>query len=150
MNSDNDSTPDEDEHELLPMMDLLKRLEPTLASRVENRRTVAAELRNREWQLPECPQPWWRRSISVPIPVALVGALLSAAALVSWPILGASPHDFTASVKSAAPPNRANAVAELSKSIGENSDQRVDYRATETYLCGIGRIRHESIYEYQE
>lgn len=84
MNEPLDALPEPgDDPEFDELIAPLKRLEPPLETRVANRVAVAAELRalgnaNRQRRL-----PWWRRSISIPLPIAASVALLAAFALPS-------------------------------------------------------------------
>src|SRR5438105_1694302 len=59
----------------------LKRLEPTLESRLRNRMAVADELQRRRFAERDRRKPWWARMIPVPLPVA--AALLVVIGLMS-------------------------------------------------------------------
>jgi hypothetical protein len=150
MNNDGDSNLDEDELEIQPTMELLKRLEPTLASRIKNRRIVATGLATHERRFLSSSVPWWRRSISIPLPVALAVVLLLASAFLWLPMLRDRPGGFAVSSNSAEPFSGTAAVATPAKSSRANAERTLGYSATETYLCGIGRIKDESIYEVKE
>ena len=83
--------------------------------------------------------PWWRRSISIPVPLAAALAVLMAVALASsfrgWQ--EQSPRHVAGPVR--------DDKAAVAKS---TSDERpvLKYYETETYLCGVGRLDSESYY----
>ena len=145
MNADHDppSEPAED-----PAVDeaiaYLKRLEPPLETRINNRVVVADELKS----LLGAGQPcaWWRRSISIPVPIAAGLAAVVALAL-SLNFRGGperSPVAVTQSDQRAQDPS-GHAPETPQIVVPAHSPQRVrQYRATETYLCGVGRLRFES------
>jgi hypothetical protein len=145
MNADYDppSEPAED-----PLVDeaiaYLKRLEPPLETRIKNRVVVADELKTllRASQ----PRAWWRRSISVPVPIAAGLAAIVALALSlnfrasreRLPIVAAHP-DQRANDPSDGEPEKTKIVPRA------HGLQPVrEYYAHETYLCGLGQLRFES------
>jgi len=145
MNADYDSPPEPAEDPLVDeAIAYLKRLEPPLETRINNRVVVADELKSllRASQ----PRAWWRRSISIPVPIAAALAAIVALALSldfrasreQLPIVATQP-DQRANDPSGHAPETPKIVAPA------HSPQRVrQYHATETYLCGLGRLRFES------
>jgi hypothetical protein len=149
MNDHHDSLPEPGDDPMLEeVLSRLKRLEPPLETRIANRMAVAAELSassnvNRQRHL-----PWWRRSISVPVPIAASLVVLAAFALQSsfrgWqerPPMHVSgpnqPVEGAADVR-----GEKTAIAKRTP----NGHAVLEYYETETYLCGIGRLKSESGY----
>ncbi len=152
MNDDERSLNEPEDADLAETFAHLRRLEPSMAARLANRAAVAAELRAIEAADVLRERPWWRRSISVPMPVAAsLLALLAITAPMSataWlearqvdgpPAVGANdvPHDQVASGDS-----RIVARRQPAESRG--------YSVTETYLCGVGRINSNARYSQTE
>jgi hypothetical protein len=141
--------------ELEALLSPLKGLEPPLDARLTNRRAVAAAL-NSEDRQPELTlnqnsrQPWWRRTVAVPVPLALGLALLMMLTLFStiqgWrprPAKAPVVRDEVAAANSTNDKNAAiNTVA--------NRSTRVQFSESEKYLCGIGRIRAETTYVFKD
>ena len=136
MNPHDDSLPPPNDDPLLQdMLSPLKRLEPPLQTRLAARQAVSAALAslsvvNRQRHL-----PWWRRSISVPVPLAAALVLLLAAALYS-------------NLRSQ-PPNEsigAHAAAGTFPNSASDIHPPATFYETETYLCGVGRVSSESYY----
>jgi hypothetical protein len=130
----------------------LRRLDPPLETRVANHMAIAAELSRlldakRSQQL-----PWWRRSISIPVPLA--ASLLVLTALV----LSASYRGWQERLTShvAAPDRSAesDATADGEKAVfamhKPNAHEVSKHYETETYLCGFGRVNSESYYFIKE
>ena len=146
MNADYDppSEPAED-----PLVDeaiaYLKRLEPPLETRINNRVVVADELKSllRASQ----PRAWWRRSISIPVPIAAGLAAIVALALSlnfragreRLPVVASQPDQRANDPRDVAAretQTRCRALTAFNRS--------EQYYANETYLCGLGRLRFES------
>ena len=83
--------------------------------------------------------PWWRRSISVPLPLA-------ACVLLAFVLLGAvalrSGNAHNLEVR----PAEQTRTASLDSADGADARPALTYRASATYLCGIGQI--QSTYGY--
>ena len=129
----------------------MKRVEPPLEARIRNRQVIATELARIEERRMSVPQRWWRQSFSVPIPVALgVCTLLLVSLVVKWPRSDDTP-DLTA-VNSTATEESAVAdpVAKPSERDESEAQPRLTYSASETYLCGVGRLSYESLYQFPE
>ena len=126
----------------------LKRLEPPLETRIANRMAVAAELGSLSTVNRQRVLPWWRRSISVPVPVAASLAVLAAFALAS----SFRPWQERPPVYVAAPVQPAEGAADArgeKPTIAQrapDAQAELKYYETETYLCGIGRLKSESGY----
>lgn len=152
MTDNHDSLPEPGDD---PMLDEafshLKRLEPPLEARIANRVAVATALGALSTAKLQRQLPWWRRSISVPIPIAA-----SLAALVAF-VLATSLRDWQER------PMHANAPKQVLESEAgvrgkhpaiakrtANARTELKYYETETYLCGIGRVSSESRYSIEE
>lgn len=144
-----------DEHDddaaLESLLSPLKRIEPSPAARSEIRAAVAAELAG---AAPIRTQtPWWRRSIQVPVPVALLAALLL---LVSVAWTRRVPQDSqvpAAQPQATAPAPSPAAVSSPDAIAATPADFRspeLEYYSTETYVCGIGPISSVSGYTIRE
>src|SRR5689334_4244864 len=84
MNEYRESLPEPDDDTLLEeMLSNLKRLEPPLETRIANRQAVSAALSAFEAVKRPRELPWWRRSVSIPVPFAAALGLLLAAMLYS-------------------------------------------------------------------
>jgi hypothetical protein len=143
-----------EDSELEGLLSPLKGLEPPLESRVANRQAVAAALSSEDrWAEPiarqSSRQPWWRRTVAVPVPLALGLAVLMALTLFSS-IQGWRPRPVKAPVDqrdiAANPINDKNAAP---KTIASSS-ATVRFSESETYLCGIGRISGETTYVFKD
>jgi ferric-dicitrate binding protein FerR (iron transport regulator) len=157
MNDPNDFSqqPAEDK-ELEAMLSPLKAIEPTLEARLANRRAVAEELSEESrWAQPtlraeSIRRPWWRRSVSVPVPLALGLAVMMALAVVS------SFQNWRE--RPAKAPTNAGEVAIANAKVETNATTKgtvsgrpaTKFYESETYLCGIGRISSESSYVFRD
>ena len=125
---------------------ILKRVEPPLEAKVAIRRAVADAMSYSGTARRKRDLPWWRHSISVPVPIAACLFVLVALATPSIVRgLRESPPDQSRnrvadiSVRPTAPAKRPN----LSHTLGK-------YSESETYLCEIGRVKHEARYLFEE
>src|SRR5262245_46051055 len=134
MNPHENSPPGPNEDPLLAeMLSPLQRLEPPLEARVANGQAVAAALSSRH--AVNRTLPWWRRSISIPVPIAAALVLLLAVALYA--------NFRSQPAKEAIAENSNTATLPTSSA---DTRQAVKYYETETYLCGVGRVSSESYY----
>jgi len=135
---------DSDERMLEELLSHVKRVEPSLETRVGNRTAVAAELCRRANANRNRPVPWWRRTVAVPWPIALCAAalLLAVSALELRSPHAADPSTGDA-VSSAQPAARGtvsrNEHPEVAMHVPEIFPEFESYQ-TETYLCGIGPL----------
>ena len=153
MNDHYDSLPESGDDPLLEeIYSHLKRLEPPLETRVANRVAVAAELgrlldASRKQRL-----PWWRRSISIPVPLA--ASLLALAALVLPSIYREGREQPAMHVDAPVQPEKGAAdrrIENPGKAKRTPAGQVVmKYYETETYLCGVGRVSSETRYFIKE
>jgi hypothetical protein len=129
----------------------LRRLEPSADGRKLNRAVVADELQ----QLLVEKKPrvsWWRRTIAVPVPVAAAALILVALALLSGLRSGQvlrqqhiePPIQPAQSLPAARSAGVVAGVDEATKT------KSVGYFETETYLCGVGRLKSESGWQIPE
>jgi hypothetical protein len=152
MSDDREFLPEPGDDALLEMLSRLQRLEPPLETRIANRMAVAAELASLGVLNRKRHVPWWRRCVSVPVPIAaslaVLAALVLASSFRSW--------QEQAAVQVAAPHQPARGAADVPRqktAIAKRTpDTRTEskYYATETYLCGIGRVNSESHYLVKE
>jgi hypothetical protein len=146
MTQRDDSVAEPDDDALLrATLECLKQIEPPLQARIASRIAVAAELG--PWRSANA-FPWWRRSISVPIPVA--ASLLVAAAL----LLAVGMHGWarpTADATPDRPAERDTSAGEATRAVAQGAPRRaLKYSETETYLCGVGRLHSESRFSVEE
>ena len=66
-----------DEQSLCDLLAPLRDLQAPLATQIANRQSLANVLHERRQQSASRPRPWWRRSVSVPIPLAAAILLLA-------------------------------------------------------------------------
>jgi hypothetical protein len=153
MNDPLDPLPEPGDDSMLgEMFSHLKRLEPPMETRIANRRAVAAELGALVAASEKRHVPWWRRTISIPVPVAACLAVLAALALTS----SFRGEKEPSPVRMAAPDQPAERAIHAPRAKTEvakhtpDAQPVLEYRATETYLCGIGRVNWESGYFIKE
>ena len=142
--------PDENDSETTHLFDLLRQVEPTLEARVNFRSTVANELA-RIQSTPLCqPKTWWKRSISIPLPVALGLSVLLMAGI--WINHNQWKQELARDVVK--PPLRDSVdrvISEPNDSLPEKSEQpTLELFVSNTYLCGVGPLRTETRYVFQE
>jgi len=152
MNDFQERPPEPDDERLLEKaFAVLKRMEPPLESRIANRRAVAAALGELSVGNPAA-QPWWQRSVAVPVPLAAAIVLLIAVLGYSSLRSGREPVKdvVTASSRSEseskAQPSEASAVA---KSKSESLTKWKHYQS-EVYLCGVGQVSSETYFGVEE
>jgi hypothetical protein len=118
----------------------LQRLQPPLESQVRNRAAVAQEL-SRLWTAKQKHSPsWWQRTIAVPVPLAVGLAALIVISFFAEYRIG-SPTLAPQNLPHGSEMNEANLAA---------AHPELEYYETETYLCGIGRLRSTSGYSIRE
>jgi hypothetical protein len=153
MNAHNDSLPEPDDDPLLEeMLSHLKRLEPPLAARIANRQAVSAALSSFNAVSQQRHLVWWRRSVSIPMPLAAALVMLMAIALYSsfrnWQERSALLIATTAQPRDDAATAHGNTTA-LTQPVAKAYPTWQHYE-TETYLCGVGRVNSESYYAIKE
>lgn len=152
MNDDERSLDESEGTDLAETLAQLRRLEPSMAARLANRAAVTAELRAIEAADVLRERPWWRRSISVPMPVA--ASLLALLAITA-------PMSAAAWLKAGETAERPAATTnDHPQNHFTTGDSRIvarrqpaespGYSVTETYLCGVGRINSNARYSKTE
>jgi hypothetical protein len=132
--------------EMFNALSKLRGIEPSQASRIRNRVAVGEALRalSGEEAEPARPVSWWRRSISIPLPLA-------ACALLAFALLGAialrSGDARNAEVR---PAEQTQTKIEPVDLAAAESPPALVYRASATYLCGIGQIQSTHGYFFTE
>lgn len=143
MNEPHDFNQDSDDDPTIEAaLSPLRSIEPTAAARARNRTAIAAALEESNRAKSVRLAPWWRRSISVPVPVA-------ACVLLIISLLVASKFQS----KSEAP--KSVPAAETTPSSGPPTNAPIDnqplvYRETATYVCGIGELHSTRGYFFKE
>jgi hypothetical protein len=139
---------DDDEQMLEEVLAHVKNVEPSLEARTSIRAAVAAELCRVTTSHRNRPLPWWRRTIPVPWPIAVsvAGLLLvvSASHYRTAPASVPSTVDVASRARSA---ERATDTRHDHTGVAMHTPDKsseLEYYATETYLCGIGRLSSES------
>jgi hypothetical protein len=141
----------DDDVEPEKLFETLKNLEPPLEARAAFRIAVASELA-RSYQA-SCSQlkPWWRRSVSIPVPVAMALGILVVAGL-WW-----SPSRFQRNdlVKTnAAPEHSVSSHSSVEPQLASNCQDVANptFRryVSNTYLCGLGPISTETHFDFEE
>lgn len=150
MNKNDDSSLNENEDDLRETIALIQRMEPTLAARIKNRKVIATELARIEQHT--LSNPWWKRSVSVPVPVALGMCTAFLVVALAWlPSLGDASVESDSITGSTSIEHRdPSGIIRTPSEMSEFNVGQMDFRASETYLCGIGRIQYESVYQFQE
>jgi hypothetical protein len=127
----------------------LKRIEPPLETRIGNRMAVAAELGSLAAANRQHRSPWLRRSISIPVPIA-AGLLAVLAGLVLQLGIrgGREPSRMPIAAQDQPVEHAAGVLREKAPIATSPSDSRpvLEFRETETYLCGVGRLSTVSGY----
>ena len=142
----------EDDADLESLLSPLKRIEPPAAARDEFRAAVAAELDRSA--VVRKRGPWWRRTIAVPVPVALSAALLMSAS-VAWSV-SRSPADGGTEIDSSTRPTPVAPAPSLAvpRALAElrpvRPSSNVEYVSTEVYVCGVGPVKSTSSYIVRE
>jgi hypothetical protein len=153
MNDLHDSLPEPDDDPTLDeAISLLKRLEPPLETRIANRMAVAAELSSLSGLNRQRHLPWWRRSVSIPVPFAASLVVLAAFSLQlgvrSWHKQLAKRVTAPVQLTEGPSPSRSYKT-EIVRPV-RDVHSVLKYYETETYLCGIGRVNSESFYSIKE
>jgi hypothetical protein len=153
MNDHQDSFPEPGDDPILDeLLSHLKRLEPPVETRIANRMAIAAELSSLRTVNQQRHLPWWRRSVSIPAPLAACLVLLTAFVLLSR-FHGSEKRLPTEVVAPVQPMEAAADVKGEQAAIAKQTSDRhavLEYYETETYLCGIGRLNSESGYFIKE
>jgi len=134
------------EHEhsdrIAEMLSGLHELEPSLESRLENRRVIASEIA-RLGESRSGPLPWWSRSLSVPIPIAIAASLM----LLMYGTSQLIHQSDSASVAESVEPVQPS---HLDSTNDREPEEQSSFEVTETYLCGVGRLSTHTIYTFKE
>ncbi len=125
---------------LLPLKDVL----PSEQGRLNTRMALAAELGRQQAARQRRELPWWRRKVSLPVPLA--AALVLMAALAVPLAIGAWLGELPAWVPTAKESPRGAGQDDVQRLAIDKASgaEPAGLYETETYLCGVGRIRLES------
>ena len=146
MNEPDNPKSDELGNDFKDVISIVRQVQPRLESRIRNRNVIAEEL-TRIGSQPQA-QPWWTRSVRVPVPVALAACMILLVSMIGW--LFSWPG--VANKTTGQPPVKISKSTNntFNRSPATIEDSPLEYYATETYLCGIGRIEYASIYKIRE
>ena len=153
MNDPRDSKMDE-------LFSRLRQIEPPIETKFANREAVAAELEKLAAVDPAKPIAFWKRSVSIPIPVVAASALLmltfAAFSLRTdgQPAKIVDRDDQTVNDDVANPSNDGEKNGDTESlrqpQRPESSSAQLAYHESSVYLCGIGPLRTESRYVFEE
>lgn len=147
--SDRHSDRDLNDQTIEQILSRLKQLEPPLESRVANREAVAAELARMTEKRRERALPFWRRTVSVPWPVA--AAVLAMLVALSLLPLRSSHNVQPVASTPAVDRNDPESVQRIENKVKPASKTpTLAYYETTTYMCGIGPLRSEAKYIFEE
>lgn len=149
MNDHQDCFPEPSDDPILEeLLSHLKRLEPPLETRIANRMAIAAELSTLRTVTRQRQLPWWRRSLSIPVPIAASLVVLAAFVLPSsfrgWQ--ERTPNHVAAPVQPVEDAADGQGEQAVIAKRTSDADAALKYYETGTYLCGIGRLKSESGY----
>lgn len=151
--TEQDSGDDEDRTPL-PWLAPLQRVEPSIEARLANRTSVAVELARLQIANRLCSLPWWRRTVSIPVPAVIgLAALVIIGLSLSWNSLERIGSQVRDPGDADIPRHEA---VDVIRTPGQGTTRemaalpRLQYYETRLYLCGVGFIASESGYETQE
>lgn len=151
MNNNDNLSSDQNDSNFEDALAGMKRVEPTLEARIRYRQVIATELARIGERRISVSRHWWKQSFPVPVPVALSVCVLVLASFVTWVSMPSSTPDLTAGSPPATEKSAlANPIAKSPTMDDSDARPRLVYSASETYLCGIGRLKYESNYQFQE
>jgi len=152
MNDFQEQQPEADDERLLEeAFSILKRMEPPLEARIANRQSVAAALGESSVVNPAA-QPWWRRSVAVPVPLAAAIALLMAVLVYSSFRPGWEPAKEVVIAPSRSVTETKVQPSEAPSAAKSKSESLAKWKhyQSEVYLCGVGQLSSETYYGVQE
>jgi hypothetical protein len=145
-----------DEQSLCDLLAPLRDLQAPLATQIANRQSLANVLHERRQQSASRPRPWWRRNVSVPIPLA--AAILLLAVVFTLQQLVSSQHASSHLAREAArdaapgpahqpqaPPPRGGDSREAMLAALQPS-ATVQSMESGIYLSGIGSLNSKVVY----
>lgn len=130
----------------------LKRIEPTTKAREEFRAAVAIALARDT--VVRSRSPWWRRSVAVPVPVALSVAILICATI-TWSVnLSWQTDERAIDSRPRGMPVAPSLPLPVSRSPVElrrvPPSMNIEHITTEVYVCGVGPVKSTSSYIVRE
>ena len=126
------------------LFDRLKEIKPPLETRISNRKVVAKELSARATtgdtdSIPSTIRtPWWKRSISIPVPV-LAASIALMLLLAGFSLR--SRETVTAVDQG---------TIESNEKVADSKHSPPTYRESSVYLCGVGPVQLKSSYRFEE
>ncbi len=124
----------------------VRELEPPLETRLANRTAIAEELVQLQSAEARRLLPWWRRKISVPVPLAI--GLAASVAIAFALVRSAPPKSDSEGPRF---PSREIVKAPVPSPVHlAAATSEPQYYERSVYLLGVGRINMESGYQIQE
>ncbi len=129
----------------------VRELEPPLETRLANRAAITEELARLQTRQTQRGLPWWRRSIQVPVPLAIgLAASVVAAFAVTWNSQAGGAPDRLARPNNEPARQKINWAPTSSSIQLASVTTEPQYYERSVYLVGVGPIDMESGYEIQE
>lgn len=122
------------EHDLAEQLSVLGELGPSTQARLNYRRVVANGLPHAAIAT----RPWWKRSISIPVPLAIAASALAIGGI------GMQFRNTAPDVATSTPIESLDPAPPVGRPA-----QRPLFEMTEVYLCGVGRIETQT-FEFTE
>ncbi len=136
--------------EVAELLGSLRSLEPSLESRLENRRVIASELARLSQASSPASTAWWKRSVSIPVPVAIAASVVALCGA-TWLGLDSFKGLATSTEMTSQPSSQNLDVPKIVAPARESKPvARPSFEMTETYLCGVGRISTDTLYTLEE
>jgi hypothetical protein len=130
----------------------LRSIEPPLVARVENRIAVAEALCSLMSANRKRRSAWWRRSISVPVPIAACFLVVCSLPLALRFHGESQPSPAHMAERERRPEHAVGASRETVTVAPGEPDARpvLVYRESATYVCGIGQLKSTRGYFFKE
>ena len=151
MKPDHSIEPDDDQADISEMLSVLRRIKSPPEATVYYRTIVDSELA--QLRVPRDPvQPWWKRSVRVPLPVVMAASILLLFSMWMTQVSRLSDSTATPSVQRQ-PPLTNSDDTHLDSEPSRTSPQKTHELAISVsgiYLCGVGPLSTETRYVIKE
>ena len=121
----------------------LRKLAPLAEGRGANRAAVTRELAQLENNARAPREPWWRRRVSLPLPVAVAMAAMLLVSL-TWTVMQESRPPQPQTPSRPVPSSPSASPVQLASAAPRSAT--LEYSQTNTYVLGVGVISSESRY----
>ncbi len=140
-----------DADSLQQQLKLLRQLAPSDESKQRLRKLIADEVRVvAQSKSTGVAEPWWRRRISIPVPLMIAACLVWLLPFVWWYTRAA--HDTSLTDGSQISSHSPIVTEEPPILTSENNSLSVatvgSFRAT--YLCGVGQVKNTTVYSFED